>query len=196
MASCLEVEGHGSRDQGEPKWEDVRIWDNVKIYPESFQADFCVLPSDESRKSPILESLAAEVIESVEGLANEEVLIARSSGQLHARIFVIPIIVTNATLVVCRFAPDKIRINDGTLDPSDTEIEEVPFIRFRKSIVTDFPNERFYNLKEANRARERTVFVVNANHIDSFLTNWNIEPIGLFGFATQRVMRERRAFSY
>jgi len=86
VASCFEVEARGMRGYAlertavEPvaiPWQDLRIWDNVRISPASLQSEFCVLPSDEQRRQPILESLAREVLESVEGLAQEEVDLAR-----------------------------------------------------------------------------------------------------------------------
>src|SRR5918912_1336211 len=82
LASCFEVEGRGGQDQtSEPGWNDIRIWDNVRLIPASLQSEFCILQSDEQRRQPILESLASEVLESIEGLAEEEVNIEKSLGQ-------------------------------------------------------------------------------------------------------------------
>ncbi len=189
LASCFEVEGWGKHDEkGESEWRDVRVWDNVYLSPDSLQSEFCILPSDEQRRQPILESLSASLLESIEGLAQEEVNIERSqTGSLHSRLFVFPAIVTNAEIAVCRFDPANIKINDGTLDTENMEVTKVPFIRFRKSLATNFPPGVFYQLDEANRARERTVFVVNAASLPEFLKNWKMVP--LFGgqYAVQRL---------
>ena len=189
LASCFEVEGNGKRDDKESKWEDLRVWDNVRVTPESLQAEFCVMPSDEQRRSPILESLAAEVLQSVEGLAHEEVSVARSTGgNQHTRLFILPAVVMNAALTVCRFNPSLIKIEDGTLDATDAELETVPFIRFRKSLATGFPNRQMNDLKAANRARERTVFIVTAAHIADFLKGWRVEALNAYeGFATEKL---------
>ena len=105
----------------------------------------------------------------------------------HLRLFIIPVIVTNADLAVCRFDPNSIKIEDGTLDASNTEIEIVPFIRFRKSLATAMPQISINDLKAANRARERTVFVVTAAHLAEFLSGWKIEALDHFnGFAIER----------
>lgn len=186
LTSCLEVEGNMIRPGNIPGWEDVRIWDNVLVIPSSLESEFCILPNDEQRKQPILEGLAGEVIESAEGLAEEEVRIARSN-QSHIRLFIFSAIVTNAEISVCRFNSNKININDGTLAVGDTEISTVPFIRFRKSLVKDYPLGSASNLRAANKARERTVFIVNAASMQQFLTGWEIKPTGEYGrYAFQR----------
>ena len=192
LASCFEVEGWRRRDQTlEPEWSDLQIWDNVHLVPASLQSEFCILQSDEQRRQPILESLAAEVLESIEGLAKEEVNIEKSQGPPnHAHLFIFPAIVTNAEIAVCRFDPARIKINDGTLDAGNVEISTVPFIRFRKSLATGFPQGIFYYLEAANKARERTVFVVNAASLPEFLKNWNMRPLFDEGYAIQRLARK------
>jgi len=191
LTSCFEVEGWGRRDTaGESAWGDLRVWDNVRLMPASVQSEFCILQSDEQRRQPILESLATEVLDSIEGLAEEEVNIERSLGQpAHTRLFIFPAIVTNAEIAVCRFDPANIKITDGTLDAKDVEITTVPFIRFRKSLATNFPQGMFYYLEAANKARERTVFVVNAASLPEFLKDWNMGPLPDRDYAIQRLSR-------
>lgn len=192
LASCFEIEGQNKQNQeGELEWSDIRIWDNVRLTPTSLQSEFCILQSDEQRRQPILESLATEVLESIEGLAEEEVNIEKSVGQpTHARLFIFPAIVTNAEIAVCHFDPARIKITDGTLDAGDVEITSVPFIRFRKSLATSFPLGTFYYLEAANKARERTVFIVNAASLPEFLKNWNMGPESDFkGYAIQGLLR-------
>jgi hypothetical protein len=187
VSSCLEIEGNGNREASPPTWSHMRVWEDVRISPESYQSEFCVMPSDEQRRSPILESLAVECLQSVSGLANEEVSVMSNGYRQHLRLFILPVIVTNASLAVCRFDPGSIQIDDGTLDVSNTAIETVPFIRFRKSLATAMPQSSFNDLKAANRARERTVFVVTAGHLSEFLKGWGIEALHQFnGFAIEQ----------
>jgi hypothetical protein len=187
LTSCLQVEARINQSDQNPQWEDVRIWDDVSLNPESLEAGFCVLPSDEQRKSPILESLATEVLQSIEGLAHEELGIERSKGGQHSRLFIFPAIVTNANITVCRFNPELIKIKDGTLDTCNAEIETLPFIRFRKSMATAFPQGPVKDLRAANRARQRTVFVVTATHIAQFLKDWRMKPLDEFrGYGIQK----------
>jgi hypothetical protein len=190
LASCFEVEGNGRRDESsEPEWNDARIWDNVRVSPASLQSEFCILHSDEGRRQSILESLAGEVLESIEGLAEEEVNIERSRDRGHKRLFIFPAIVTNAEIAVARFDPAKIKIADGTLEAGDVEITTVPFIRFRKSLATEFPQGVFYQLEAANRARERTVFVVNSASLSEFLQDWKAAPLPDRDYAIKRFLR-------
>ena len=170
------------------------------------QSEFCILQSDEQRKQSILESLASEVLDSVEGIAMEEINIAKCNKPAHLRLFVFPVIVTNAEIAVCRFNPDKVSLNNGTLEENDVEISSVPFIRFRKSFTTNFPhsnlsdlqkssiysNSNINDLKSAVKARERTVFVVNSKSLPEFLKNWNLNPLDEFsGYAIQSNTRRR-----
>jgi hypothetical protein len=43
------------------------------------------------------------------------------------------------------------------------------------------------DLRAANRARERTIFVVTAAHIAEFLKGWKVEPLNFGGFAIQKL---------
>lgn len=191
LASCFEVEGRRKGGQSSwAEWSDIRVWDNVNLVPTSLQSEFCILQSDEQRRQPILESLAAEVLESIEGLAEEEVNIEKSLDQpIHTRLFIFPAIVTNAEIAVCRFDTANIKITDGTLDAGNVEITTVPFIRFRKSLATTFPQGMFYHLEAANKARERTVFVVNAASLPEFLKDWETGPLPNREYAIQRLAR-------
>lgn len=192
LASCFEVERSGRKDQtGGSTWNDIRVWDNVSLEPSSLQSEFCILQSDEQRKQPILEGLAAELLASIEGLAQEEVSIveSRNNEDVRARLFIFPAIVTNAEIAVCSYEPSKIEIIDGTLKGEDLEIKTVPFIRFRKSLATTFPKGSFYDLEATNRARERSVFVVNATSLTEFLKDWNMRPLPDGDYATRSLLR-------
>lgn len=192
LASCFEVEGWASQEDDRKVWSDFRAWDNVRLTPASLQSEFCILHSDEQRNRPILEGLAREVLTSIEGLAEEEVNLERSSSNSHKRLFIFPAIVTNAEIVVCRFDPSKISLFDGTFEAENVEMNTVPFVRFRKSLATEFPQGNFYRLAQANKARERTVFVVNAESIQEFLTGWDLNPQGhRYEYAVQRLIRSR-----
>jgi hypothetical protein len=58
---------------------------------------------------------------------------------------------------------------DGTLDFNALEIREVPFIRFRKSLATKFPDRSVRSRKEAHQARERKPFLsLTVNASESF----------------------------
>src|SRR5205823_6079165 len=88
LASRFEVEGWTTQEDDRKVWNDIRVWDNVRLAPESLQSELCILHSDEQRNRPILEALAREVLTSIEGLAEEEVSLERSSGNAHKRLFI------------------------------------------------------------------------------------------------------------
>jgi hypothetical protein len=80
----------------------------------------------------------------------------------------------------CLFKPADIKITDGTLNPDQMKVKEVPFIRFRKRLATKFPEGQFQNLKDAHSARERAVFVVNGERLLELLTEFKMEPFSRF----------------
>lgn len=204
LTSCFEIEGNRDKYQEEYNYgfSYLESWDNVRLTPTSLQSEFCILQSDEQRKQPILESLGYEVIESVEGIAMEEIAIAKYNKTAHLRLFVFPAIVTNAEISVCRFNSDMVSLSNGTLEEKDVEITTVPFVRFRKSLETSFPyndlseirksymfsNSNITNLRTASKDRERTIFVVNSKSLPEFLNNWILKPFDDFeGYAIQRL---------
>lgn len=204
LASCLEVgtapiaagnaEGTCAEENG---WDYLQLWDCVNIKPKCLQSAFCSLAGDDPKRQTLLEQLASNVIESVEGLASEEKRIHQSqytagsarseSGPLFVMLF--PVIVTNAEIAVCRFAPSEVSMLEGTPPVAGTTVETVPYIRFRKSLTTTFPEGRIDTLKQANAARERTVFVVNAEALPALLKDWQVSPRGIIGrYAIQKHM--------
>jgi hypothetical protein len=56
---------------------DVRGWNDVRISPYSLESQFCVLQGDEPRRS-LLENLAKGLLQSTEGLAQEEISVYQS----------------------------------------------------------------------------------------------------------------------
>jgi hypothetical protein len=178
---------------------EVRVWDDVRVMPASLESEFCVLKGDEPRRASLLESLAKGLLDSTEGLAQEEVNMAesiRNSEQnprgLYVRLFLFPMIITNAKIAVCRFNPSRVKLDHGMLEPDDAEIFEVPMIRFRKSLATDFPEGVFYTLDGANKARERTVLVVNAEHLTDILQKWQMGTMPDRPYAIERLARKTR----
>jgi len=153
----------------------------VNVSPASLESQFCVLPGDEPRRY-LLEVLARDLLSATEGLAEEEVALAKSvkDNRLHVRLFLFPVIITNAKLAVCRFDPNSVDLATGILNENNAEIFEVPMIRFRKSLETKFPQGMFSTLEATNRARERSVLVVNANHVTEILKDWQVAEYTIY----------------
>lgn len=153
----------------------VRAWDNLLWTPPSMEAEFCVTYSDQPRQKPQLENLSADLLASTEGLLEEEIKVAVVSKNT-LRAFYIPAIVTNVTLKACVFDVASVALTDGIIQPDACRIEEVPYLRFRKSLSTEFPSfTPVSDLKTANQMKERTVFIINANHLTDFLKQCRLE---------------------
>jgi hypothetical protein len=87
------------------------------------------------------------------------------------RLVFVPVIVTTSDLSLAHVRPADISTEDGTL--SDAEVSAVPWVRFRKSFGSSLhvpARKELRGLAEVAEDRERTVFVVKASKLDSFLT--------------------------
>jgi hypothetical protein len=81
----------------------------------------------------------------------------------------VPVIVTNANLAACTFDPQVVSLGDGKLPSGKSEFEMVSVIRFRKALSSKIAGDPGRDLAHANLLRQRTVFVVNAAGMKSFL---------------------------
>lgn len=81
------------------------------------------------------------------------------------------VIVTTAPLVVCRFDPRTVSRETGELGPA--VFEEVPFIRYRKSLAAESEIRADVNFpRKLAELAERTVFVVRASNLMDFLKQY------------------------
>jgi hypothetical protein len=154
---------------GEPH---VWLWSDLAVAPESPQASFCVVRG-QADKEPMLERLAAPLLQSVESLAEEELSLGSPSSFGEGRIY-IPVVVTAASLVVCRFDPERVDPAQGTLPNSAAAFESAPFVRFRKAFGGAPRDSQATSLQEAQRENQRTVLVVQAASLGRLLDEWEI----------------------
>jgi hypothetical protein len=150
-------------------------WDQFAFQRDSLEAEFCIIRGHADSQQPMLERLSTTLLASVEALAQEELSYKRHVGLTGLR-FYFPVIVTAATLYVCRVQPSEIELANGELKTAS--FEEVPYIRFTKSMSTSLPSSRpASTLEEAAREGRRTVFVVNASQLVPFLSGkWEFSP--------------------
>lgn len=149
-------------------------WNSLQHFPESPEAKFCVIPGQDERGKPMLERIAADIIEATEALANQE-MVLMSKGSTYSRIY-FPTIVTTAEIKVCYFDPADINVSLGKIDNDKARFETVPCVRFRKSLTADsrhIPDVQ--NIRDLNRAKERTVIVINSNELTGILSKWKID---------------------
>jgi len=150
-------------------------WDEFQFQKDSLEAEFCVVRGHEDSQQPMLERLAAGLLASVEALANEELSYARSAGISGIR-FYFPVVVTAARLHICRVQPSEIGLANGELE--EASFQEVPYVRFTKSMRTSTSSSRVSTgLEDAARESRRTVFVVNSSQLVPLLTGkWEFSP--------------------
>jgi len=135
----------------------------VEGSPES---EFCLLPKGGPNK--ILEPLASELIDACRDILDDS---DRAHEEDHWEVMV-PVIVTNARLVTCEFDAHMVDLATGSVQLQDTAFTEVPFVRFRKTLVTyrsDPVSSTPVNVATWITDRERTVFVVRANALAQFM---------------------------
>lgn len=156
-------------------------WVDVPMHPECPQSSFCVVPGQDQKARPMLERVAADVVASTEALAEEE-LTSIPFSYSNLRIYQ-NVIITTAELKVCEIEASKIGLATGEID-SSSKVKSVPYVRFRKQLgaaatgnLDDFGGDT----SRMVRARESTVFVVNAQNLSQFLANSDLpESLGRF----------------
>jgi hypothetical protein len=144
--------------------------------PDSVESKFCVVDGQDPKSRPMLERLASEVVSSTEGFAAEEKpLLQKTALRMY-----FSVIVTTATLKVCKTDPANISVATGQVEKA--ELQEVPYLRFRKQLNYNIsPNFNYSNVAHADVARqkENTVFVVNSNCFLKFLAEFNVDDNSL-----------------
>jgi hypothetical protein len=150
-------------------------WDKFILNPNSLESEFCIVRGQSGDQQPMLERLSSIVLRSAEALATEELGFDRPAGWTGLR-FYFPVIVTTATLHVCRFQPSEIDLLSGEL--TDAVFEEVPFIRFTKSLSSALSTSKQpSSLSDSALESLRTVFIVNANQLQTaLLGSWEFSP--------------------
>lgn len=161
---------------------DFAAWDAFSISPTSYVSAFCTMQGQGDNSRTLLEKTASELTHAAECLAKEELAFTVVRNSSHQKIYM-PIIVTNAKLMVCSFAPHNVNISTGELSLENTEFEEVPYIRFQKGLETSIlgtdiqlGRQQELELRDINAEKERTVFVVNSENLLDFLKSCNLLP--------------------
>jgi hypothetical protein len=150
-------------------------WVNCQVEPNSYESQFCAIPGMEHGRRNLLERTASELIEATEALARQEHELQKRYPSHHPqfqRIY-IPIIVTTAELIVSRFETGSISLTDGSL-PDNAIFEEVPSVRFRKSLTTKLTSNQD-SIKKVHDDTQRTIFIVNARKFEEFLNDFYIQ---------------------
>lgn len=146
----------------------------LTLEPTTPESQYCVVGSGDSKNQPILERIASDVVSSTEGFANEEKELRRKDNSTFRMYF--SVIVTTAKLQVCSFNPADVSIKDGTI--KNAKFEEVPYLRFRKQLTShhDVPeSNEVGDYRAFALEKESTVFVVNAESLPIFLSEFDVD---------------------
>jgi len=151
-------------------------WHDFRISPESDQANFSVLATGGKKDSRTLETLAGQLLLSMEALAVQEMSFRNDSVSAPWRNrFYLPIIVTTAKLQKCTFNPLEIDPDDGSL--RDADIQPLNLVRFRKPLASnqELAPSKNDDIPTLNAAAERTVLIVQASYFLEYLRRFRFE---------------------
>lgn len=148
-------------------------WDEFSIAPPTLQSEFCIIRGQGEEGKTLLERISGQLLISLDCLAKEELEINQGISFKQTRIY-IPVIITSAELIACHLNLEEISLSEGTIEKGI--FQPVPFIRFRKSLTTKLTSQfQPKNVKEANENKERSILVINSNHLADILQGWKIE---------------------
>jgi hypothetical protein len=138
---------------------------------------FCVMPKD--ARDPPVERVAAELVSATEAVEHEEraAYLDKRGGDSKRSYF--SAIVTTATLSVCAFDPGRISLTDGLIPPTSTFVL-ADAVRFTKqlstrSFMSETPMTYGTEAAELAKAKERTVFILRADALGGFLSDFGID---------------------
>jgi hypothetical protein len=166
----------------------INEWVDVPCRPASPIADYCVIrkKTNKEGRQEILEPVAAEVVRATEALAREEISLCEATRARLSRVY-IPMIVTTAKLFICDANYADVDFDTGEID--DATIASVPYLRFSKSLGQGKINRFTRRLEDVSRQSERSVLVVQAGSLLSFLDACDLGDLpyqlkeALFGYA-------------
>jgi hypothetical protein len=161
--------------------EGLFISDYGTFDPSTPQADFCAVAGAKNDDRRSLERIASELVVATEAIAGMHAERAKVTQGLEPCVF-IPMIVTVPTPAFISVSPEMISIEDGTI-PSGASFEPARFVRFRKPLAQlgdEIPISAA-SLEDIAENTERTVMVVHAPHLASFLDGlWSVKRENMY----------------
>lgn len=149
-------------------------WYDVTLEPGTPESQFCVVRGQGDKTVSMLEGVGSELISATEAFAWDDR--KNVDSKPNAMRLYCSVIVTTATLRVCRYDPNDIPLDVGSIP--DAVFAEVPVVRFRKQLSTrtvSTATQASLHSFVGSSAKEHAVFVVNASHLMDFLGDFNID---------------------
>lgn len=155
-------------------------WADLECGAPSFESAFCAIPGVGPKDRPIIETIGAELIAACGGIADQIAALLDDDNRREFSV-TIPMIVTTAELYVCVGRWGDLALATGKLDHSQGDFHRVTHVRLRKalSLGEDLSSTVGSSLRQSllptkNRRAERTILVVNAEHLGELLESWVI----------------------
>lgn len=147
---------------------NIFCWKNMAHEANSPLCKYSVINAEKDVKRINIDQIASETILSTQSFAEEyaeEQVYDSCSG---AQIFFCSLIVTTAKLYLCDIDPNEIALSNGEI-PSGVEPKPIPFVRYHKQLATMIKPEYHNQEERLDKAKERTVFIVNVDGLQAFL---------------------------
>lgn len=151
-------------------------WVDIPVTPRSVESKYSIVAGQDGKAQPMLERIAAVVVQSTEALAHDERNLLKDQSTIF-RLYV-NVIVTTADLYVLRVDPAEADLATGEIS-KESESTKVPYVRFRKQLNSSYPEEPLLNLNQPGLPqiaihRESTVFIVNSLHFMDFVKEFEL----------------------
>jgi hypothetical protein len=133
-----------------------------------YETNQCIVQSKNNKTNALFEKICSDLLASVEMLANQDLQVEIRDREY--RVY-FPLIITTAKLVAVEYDQNNLDIINGKFPKPilGEQIKEVPIIKFRKSFSTSIEYlNKVDSLDQAHQYSQRTVFVVNSEHIKEF----------------------------
>lgn len=151
----------------------VKDWSDIGVHPPSPEVQFCNVRGGGENRQSMLDRIGFELIAATEAVASKEMSLLPGGDLFHY--YYVPVIVTNAELLVGKFNPETLDLDSGKIDSA--EFSKANSVRYRKSLaVSSVEGNGPSTLSEANEGAERTVFIVRANAFSAWLDEWTTAP--------------------
>lgn len=168
------------RQHGQTGKREAYGWCDLELRRSSPESAFCVIVGDSSKDRPLLERLAATTIASTEALASEDSRFPFTYAESNPMRVYFSAIVTTARPHLCNYDPAALDLTTGTL--ADADIQDLPYVRFRKQVagaISPMKSPGLARPEKVAEAKESTVFVVNIDHLASFLHHFDVDDARL-----------------
>ncbi len=160
---------------------------DFQVEPVSWESSFCSVPgAGEGDRVSTIDRLCGELTRGTDALLGQ-LHSVRSRNNKFGRqempgdesAIGLPVIVTTAKLMVCRFDPAIVGLDRGEIDPTSVTPFEVPFVRYRKSFDALIqnapdPHQGVDSLESLHRYAERTVSIVGARYLVDWLSDLSV----------------------